>query len=286
MFFYLEKFDYLYINKFLELGKFNLHLEYNYSSDKTILKPVFKVNKNIDTTLIPGYVDNSGVFFEIPIVIHYVKIIEINITPIKTDENDFTKFNTKLITFDIEIFDYTFDKSKRLSLVIENNHRFTFERINSITNLLNLYLSNSNDIDKLDITNLIDFVAYYRFNEDAIIEFIIKEINNLEFKVYSDSRNIPGKDNRFWTEMEVRNISENIYFRELLLKIFRKKYSANTSDFGFIVELDSYYAWSPSYKRDFIEDYDFNFIKDYLKINLVKEFDSMKFTFSNLSLDS
>ncbi len=272
---------YIYIDNCFELGKFYAH--YGHRNHSSIMQPVFKIvsNENLNKyELVAGYLDNNENFYNCPLVVHHLKIKYYSITHVSNNG----KFSNEIsITLFIEIYDLDYLFSKELEINICEN-KFTsidFMRFNPIINYLNLFINSGRKINELNVNILANF-----YPESNSIENIIGLINNLEMLVFEDSQSRVGKDNRFWEDLEIRNLPENSYFIKLIKKCFENQGKrCKMMDYGLSVELCSDYAWSPSYSRNEIKNYDLTYIKDKLKVLIAAEFDTLEYILSGMEVN-
>mgnify|MGYP003620211497 CR=1 FL=1 len=226
---------YIYIDNCFELGKFYAH--YGHRNHSSIMQPVFKIvsNENLNKyELVAGYLDNNENFYNCPLVVHHLKIKYYSITHVSNNG----KFSNEIsITLFIEIYDLDYLFSKELEINICEN-KFTsidFMRFNPIINYLNLFINSGRKINELNVNILANF-----YPESNSIENIIGLINNLEMLVFEDSQSRVGKDNRFWEDLEIRNLPENSYFIKSIKKCFENQGKrCKMMDYGLSVELCS-----------------------------------------------
>jgi hypothetical protein len=264
---------FIHIDNCLELGKFYSHFgEKQFSS---IMLPVFNIvviEDHKKYELHAGYIDRKGIFFSCPLEIHFLKISKylIDIEWIKEKSNQKTTINLFL-----EIYSADFSNSLELEIV-KSEYGYTslsFMNFNDVINYLNLYVSFGKKLGNLDINALNDF-----YPQNNPISNITSAVNNLDLKVFENSKNRVGKDNRFWTDLEIRNLPKNKYLTKLIKDSFKLQgLSCNSDDNGLVVELSSDYMWSPTIPRKQIIDYDLISIRDQLKISMAKEFDEKEY---------
>jgi hypothetical protein len=273
---------YIFIDNCFELGKFYAH--HGTRTPFAIMQPVFRIVtiENLkEYELEAGYLDRKENFYKCPLEIHYLKI---NKYLIKREFVDAKSLNKIIISLYFEIFDLDYINSIESEIMLweyEYQH-FDFMRFNPIINYLNLYIKSGRKIKDLNFSILDKF-----YPQSNSLEKIIGLINDLEMKIFEDSQSRVGKDNRFWEDLEIRNLPENLYFKQLIIKCFEKQGKrCKVTDFGLSIELCSDYAWSPSYRRRELENYETADIKDRLKVLLAVEFDSLEFTLSGMEINT
>ncbi len=271
----LENRKYLHVNGIDQIGKYNLHLGRSYDNpNKSCLIPVFAIKQDgqKDFFLQPGFLSTNEYFYPCPFSISYVQL-------------DFIKYYQKEYDVHIEanlkIFSKDFISQRDISIHLNSdwldNNVVGPMHINEIVNALNVYIEYDNNLDELNdnfFTNKFDI-------KELKSHQILRGINNLAFKYYSNDRSRIGKDNKFWNEVEIQNLPENNYLTELYLGIIKKSGivdSIEYSDSMFFATYANEYAYSPSHGRqEIMEDTEkTNQIKDILKYEINQRIDLIK----------
>jgi len=270
--------NYIFIDNIQIIGEFYAH--YAPRKNSAIMQPVFKIatlEKLKGYELQAGYLDNKENFFICPLNIHFLKIKKYEIIREWVKE----KFANKIsIILYLDIFELDYMNSIEHEIIIweYEYHHIDFMRFNSIINYLNLYIQSGRKISELDINILDKFHPQLNSMDE-----IIYAVNKLEMRVFEDSQNRTGKDNRFWTDLEIRNLPKNNYLTQLIIESLKKlNLSCYIRDFGLSIELCSDYIWSPSFHRRELQDYDTTLIRDQLKVLMGAKFNNLEFILSSM----
>lgn len=257
------------------LGKFYTHYA-DQVSHTAPQKPIFKVEhqsieKDIHLyTLIPGYMDREERFHSCPMEVFYIQINNIY------EEEDFTgryPFKTT-VTLNFTIFskDFSSYKNNCISFSKQDSAALDFMSFNRVINLLNEYVESGRNIE------FIDFDRFDRFKpEKKDREVILNVVDDLQVDFFSNSINRVGKDNGFWDEAEIRNLPDDIYFKNLILKNLPKQCSqVLEADYGLLLIFEVNDAYSPSHPREKIENCQKRIkkLKELLKLDLAISFNS------------
>lgn len=273
---------YFIFENFLCLGRLSFHNYDGYritSSEKII--PVAKehiIETDISTSsrkerkdLITGYLSEEK-FYECPLLVFYCEFSKFSIIDQRYDSS---------FSFDLKIYDKKFLNSRKLKF----HYKFSSLNISHLFNIINIineYIDKENDINLLEPDKI---NIYSGLCQSSFIEF--STIDKLEFKHFANSRNRVGKDNVFWSEIEIRNLPNNSYIRSLLFNslkeikfIFRLK---DQKDF-FIMELEEEYAYTSSFNRyECAPDVENeNLIRNYLKIFMYNNYNYKEHYFSKM----
>ncbi len=154
--------------------------------------------------------------------------------------------------------------------------------INEIINVLNEYVENDNDIYQIDEIKLMN-ENIEKYSPNVVIEII----NELEFEYYTNDQTRIGKDNYFWSEIDVLNLPKNSYLKNLLIEtikeidiIERAKIDGN----NLLLIYESSYAYCKSSGR--IKEKEnlkmTNSIKDNLKIKMGIKYNNLEHLFDRL----
>ncbi|MBT0609203.1 hypothetical protein [Aequorivita echinoideorum] len=271
---------FIYIDNPSELGKFYVH-HAERDLNESILTPVFKpesIEKN-QTDLIPGYIDRELNFYSCPIITNYIKIKKYEFIEIYVKEE---YRNVRTATLFLEVYDKTLENYISETITLAEKLQICsidFLNFNHIINFLNKYVDSGRDINKIDFK--LFSKSYPKLVDKQII---LQNVKSLDLKVFEDSKNRVGKDNRFWTEMEVRNLPENEYLKDLFIKCLSKQGRKLIADFGVVIELYSDYIWSPTHPRKHLENYSTESIKETLIMDLAIEFNSEEYVLSSMEI--
>lgn len=262
------------VNGVDEIG--NFYLDYGGYKDKqkTCLRPVFYVNeiKKEYYEFIPGYRTIDDVFYKCPVSVCYVQIDYLE---------EYIKEEYMYVSFVLRIFSKNFRKNNivriELSKRLFGTNPLNFTILYKIVNAINIYVEDGNNIDLLDIE------VFQPMNMPKLLttEEVFEIINKLEFKFFSNCENRVGKDNSFWSEVEISNFPKSKYLRELFMKVLSEnmKYHISTKKDNFILlEYDYGFSYSSCDGREEnpTSIYVMDEIKDILKIELTKNFEPVR----------
>jgi hypothetical protein len=274
---------FIHIDNISVLGKFYAHhaeRDTNESILFPILKKEIKEESNNQISLIPGYIDRDFSFYQCPLVSFYIKIkkYEYHENYIETEY-----FKERIVTLFIEVFDKKLENSisRKVTLKVKKELiPLDFQNFNHIINFINKYVESGRDINRIDF-NL--FNRYFpKLADKKVIAQAVKE---LDLRVFEDSKNRVGKDNRYWTDLEVRNLPKNEYLKGVLIDCLAKQgRNKGLTDFGLIIELNSDYIWSPTHPRRELKNYSTSSIRENLIMDLAIEFSPEEYTLSSMTV--
>jgi|GEM_PF-6263594 len=270
--------DFLFIDNILCLGSFTLHHAERPLSE-FIITPVFNIQKNETSVknykLVPGYLDRGSSFYACPLVVFYLKINSYEIKQFSTNNN---YSYTREIKLDLEVFSKSFqDSIKQIITISEDNSALDFMAFNHIINFVNKFIEADNNPYDIDFDRFSK--VFPRLPDRSVI---LSAIKSLDLTVYEDSKVRVGKDNRYWTDLEVRGLPQNKYIKNLIIQSLAKQGSLSYKDHGVTIELESDYAWSSSYSRRRLENYDTSKIRDLLKIDVAAFFEPEKYALADM----
>jgi hypothetical protein len=264
---------YILVNDPQLLGEFYLH--YGSISDNpnnTCLRAVFKIDllSKDQYNYVPGYKTYSQDFYPCPISALYTQI---NRLESRIDNEE------KIVRANIVVFSKDYKNQKIIEITsksqIYGSGTVSIMSLNPIINTLNNYISEDNNLELLDET-----IFNKKLNLSALdSNELLTTINNLDFKFYSNSLNRVGKDNYFWTEIEIINLPESKYLRLLFEQILSNGFdnvSYQDKERHIFLECGKETSYSPSHRRQETElnDIVVQRIKDFLKVNLYNYYNS------------
>lgn len=271
---FLDK-EYIHIDNYNTFGKFYAHHGPRELTDE--LTAVFKRELIADkkTKLVPGFYNPKTTnFIEAPIEQFYVRLYEI----VQEESMKQGCYNV-ILTVKLDILNKIKQVVYSDTLTFEKEGSFTFMFFNDFVNYINKYIESGNEISDINFQS----INPYSFRESKKEEFIY-ELIKMDFKAFDCSRNNPGKDNSFWTEIELRNLPKNKYVRSLIETCLKKQGRIEQTDFGILLSLPSDRAWAPSFSRKSSDDSD-DIIKQVYSILLLdfgKLFDNDAMIIHNL----
>lgn len=266
----------LLINEIDTLGKFYLHHgSIRDNPNTTPLRACMKcVRKDGEIHLRPGYLTYSKEFHPCPLVALNVQINDVEIL----ESNNIVI--ARLVLFSKSL------KEQRV-LEINSNSRFP-GAINQLVNLLNSYVNAGNDISLLNELMLNNHIGLRPINKQQLLS----NINQISVIFFENSQSRVGKDNVFWSEIELSNLPENRYLTQAIVKLLSADNEFDNVHYRpeqnlIIVSFGHTNAYSPHTGRIECEvepNQDQN-IKDLMKLNLLKFFDTDLELYSRLKLE-
>ena len=264
---------YVLVNKTQILGEFLLHHgNINDHPNNSCLRAAFEIvdHENDSSSYLPGYQTFSGKFYPCPIASLY---IQINILESLIENEE------KVIKASLVIFSKDFKNQKLINIFLKSPiyglGTVSIMSVNKIVNALNFYVEDGNSIEFLNENVLNDTNGLDGLDSHMILGYI----NNLEFKFYENCLVRVGKDNYFWSEIEIFNLPTNLYIIELFVRILShcsEQVFYNESKGHIFFKYDGQYSYSPSHGRNEIEVNGnvVESVKDTLKINIFEYFES------------
>jgi hypothetical protein len=216
---------YIQIEGYKVLGEFYANFS-NLTKNKEILKPAFQVDKQSVnySELIPGFISNNK-FYKCPLPVFYVEIISIS------EEKSYTPSRLhKIIKIELNIYDKEFNNFINFTTT-KKESSISFMLINKLVNNLNKYIVSGNDIKLLNINSEELF-----HNQKRDLFFVRNIVHKMDFDFYENSQNRPGRDDRFWNELEIRNLPANNYLNKLFISVFKKlSLFSEITDYGILL---------------------------------------------------
>ena len=249
---------------------------FNYKILEPILKE--KVLNHDEIEYIPGYIDDKSNFYNCPIIIDYIKIKKYSVLEHIEREG----FSIKVKTYSVYLDIYSKDFKQHISRTIRaTGSNFIVEDIdilNNSINFLNKFINSDRTIEAINFD-----IFNSRFPKKVNKEIMLNEINNLNINVYSDSKNIPGKDNKYWTEAIIDNLPKNKYLKTLFVECIKKQgFTYLNKNNGIVLILESESAWSPTIPREHLKNYPIHKIKDTLIMDMALNFNPIEYTLSQM----
>lgn len=216
---------YIQIEGYKKLGEFYANYS-NLTKNIEILKPTFEVNKQSVnySVFIPGFISNNK-FYKCPLPVFYVEIISI------TEEKAYTTSRLdKIIKIELNIYDKEFNNFINITITNKESS-ISFMLINKLVNNLNKYIVSGNDIKLIDLNSKELF-----HNQKRDLFFLRNIVHKMEFDFYENSQNRPGRDDKFWNELEIRNLPTNNYLNKLFKYVFKNLCSSSEiTDYGILL---------------------------------------------------
>lgn len=253
---FIEYTESVYINKDIPNQKFN-----DYSYIKAVIKNDSKSPKCVE--FLPGYLVDDKYFYHCPLQIGYVLLSETKCIEIK--QRNITYFN---LVATLIILEQNQKKQEIEISLIKGNFAFIFSELFKPISIINHFILTHGSLSKMNLTKFYDLID---LNKTSFLDkSFINNINYLLLNFYENSESRVGKDNYFWSEVEVRNLPKEDYLCELikqeLLQSFEK---VEITDYGLLLYTNKGGAWSPSHGRKKIENKDWEIsIKTTLVYNL------------------
>ncbi|NPD45716.1 hypothetical protein [Lentimicrobium sp. S6] len=127
------------------------------------------------------------------------------------------------------VFSKDFQTYKDIFVNINSYHygcgAVCIQSINDIINSINIYIDYDNSLELLD-----EKLFENRFQLPKLDKAkLLNDIDNLEFKYYSNSSYRFKKDNIFWKEIEISNLPNNSYITNLYMLTLRKSIILDSS---------------------------------------------------------
>lgn len=262
---------YFLVNNYFKLGEFYVHHGSAVDNPRySCLRPVIKntIIHDNKSSYITGFLDLVDNFYECPFSIFYCQIVSLTSNKEKCENSSSNKY-----TLDVSM--KVFDKNFRNNCDIKGQFTGTsysnvdVMSINKIINLINLYVDNGNDIEK--INSVVLFSNLFKSHNE---ENIFKQVNLLEFSFFSNDRMRVGKDNYFWNEIEIRNLPNDPYLSILLRNSITKIKSLEScrdNETYLVVSYDRSAGYCPSEgRKPIVADFEMqSLIKDHLKLGMV-----------------
>jgi hypothetical protein len=199
--------------------------------------------------LTPGYLDDNKVFWVLPLRTKYVQLNSITIEKISHEELGEEVFKTDLILYDKAGNKEPFE----LSLINKpNKKKREIPEIIQIINFINEYIEFYGEYSSINFEKFKKTLPY-----ELGHECLLGLIKMLRFEFWSDSRNVPGKDNKFWNEAIITNLPNDNYLQPLFIQSLGKLKDISKSNELFDkykVTYDYESAWAPSHTRSQFED--------------------------------
>ncbi|UXD70016.1 hypothetical protein MUK51_01745 [Sphingobacterium faecium] len=261
--------DYLLINNIQILDEFRIHYGSIYDNpNKECLRAVLKVNKrsNNHFYFTPGYKSYDDKYFECPLSVIYTQLNFIEI--INTE-------NTSTFKAEVVVFSKNFRQTRNLNINSTLSNRGSRPvlnpmLLNGVINLINSYVDAGYDIDLLNVEYIEKNLDIPRLCPSDLLSII----NALKFEFFSNDQIRVGKDNWFWEEVVISNLTSD-YLRKLFVSILSKSNILDTcrlNDSGIIGTYHHHNAWCGSDGRRPIglNENKVEEIKDYLKMNILE----------------
>jgi hypothetical protein len=222
---------------------------------------------NDEVQLVPGYQTFDKKFYPCPLLVWYIQINELQLSV-----EDKYQYKASIV-----VFSKDFAQHKQLDIkVYSNSGAGILGKLNYYINALNRYVEYDNDVNLLDSSIFKERINFTNLDERALFEIV----NQLSFRYYENCLVRVGKDNLFWSEIEITNLPQSNYLRKCFLDILTNGQIINSAKYdlekGFIlIEYGREYAYSPSQNRKEVEvdkrkELE---IKDFIKYKLQNVFD-------------
>lgn len=252
----------------------------------TLFDPCFKVTDYAgDGSLFTsGVLSYSGTFSEHSLKIGYVEIKNYKFY------SQYKQASMNVIECSLHLFSKDYSSSKtievKLSRQFNGFDRYSRTTFIDIINILNIYIDNDNDIDLLN-----EGIFQGNFSFVALDSLqILKSINRLNFKFFSNDKNRVGKDVSYWMEVEISNLPQNEYLISLFEKILKTYKVINRICFQNGI-LEATYnhnkGWGAYSGRREACDLDIAKIKeiqDYLKLYILTLYDPKQYLVGSLKM--
>lgn len=271
--------EYLLVNNYDKLGQFSVHYGSIYDHPNySCLRPVLKYSilekdaQLLKVSFTPGFLGVDKIFYECPFSVFYCQLEKV----FETEESS-EHSGSKKLTMDVslKVFDKTFKDHQTLKgqFVGHDRNRVDIMKMNTIINLINHYVNSGNDIKKINPEKL-----FSKSLQGHDRDFLLTQINALEFAFFSNDQNRVGKDNNFWEEIEIRNLPNDPFLRELVCNSLKKIKVVDSfqdkQDFA-LVKYGNSSGYCPADGRKAI-DVDIHMrdlVKDHLKLIMVADYD-------------
>jgi hypothetical protein len=270
---------FLYIDNIDTVGKYSAHWAERIN-ENMMRSPVFKVinlsvNKNLfvlkegDEEIFElqcGYIDRDDFFSSCPLPICFIQLEKIIQYQKKLE---LSKSDYKVEAY-FKLFSKDFLQWENKVITLRHRAPLDFMVFNRIINLINCFVNSGRDINSLNSDN-IGINTPVKRDKTIVLDLI----NALEIEFYSRSMRRYRRDEIEWTELVIRNISNDVYLKKIIIDAFKEfsdKVEEKPSEV--IVEFKSDYRMRPFELNE-------QGIKDMLKLSIV--YDSQIHLFEKIS---
>ena len=223
--------EYMLIDDINKLGKFEVH--YGSSSDhprESCLRPILTIKKKHSRSFLlePGFLSADKKFYQSPLSIFYVQFNYIEVHYVKKGRFDEYPY----LDIHLQVFSKDFSSQREIHLSFSSGSAITSSSrpipinlmnaqpmdLNPIINNINVYIEWGNE---LDLLNEAVFNGPFHRPRELEPHQIMRDINKLTFKYYTNDYRRPGKENRFFSEVEITNLPQNDYLVQLYKNIIQ-----------------------------------------------------------------